>query len=139
MKNLETESFKKLAKSKYPEEEIEPYNPWAICNTSTRGKKEEPEKFERCVKKSKNKNREENKDTGETKDVRGRTSNYRSNVTPEEEFKKKMDNEKSGRAQEEEGRRLDDVWLDSLRKEKLKKERQPAYAFVIEAKKKSKS
>jgi hypothetical protein len=25
-------------------------NPWAVCNTTTKGKKKEPEKFEKCVK-----------------------------------------------------------------------------------------
>ena len=61
MKIITTSNFQKLAKSKYPKEETEPYNPWAVCNESTGGKKEEPEKFERCVKHVKQKNKKENK------------------------------------------------------------------------------
>ena len=61
MKKIETESFKKLAKSKYPKEETEPYNPWAVCNKSTGGKKEDPEKFERCVHHLKDQNKKDNK------------------------------------------------------------------------------
>jgi hypothetical protein len=32
------------------EEAKKKVNPWAVCNASTGGKKEEPEKFEKCVK-----------------------------------------------------------------------------------------
>lgn len=60
MKLLYSESFKR-AKSKYPKSETEPYNPWAVCNKSTGGKKEEPEKFERCVRHLKDQNRKKNK------------------------------------------------------------------------------
>lgn len=49
------------AKSKYPKEETTPYNPWAVCNTSTGGKKDSPEKFERCVHHLKDQNRKSHK------------------------------------------------------------------------------
>lgn len=60
MKIIKTTNFEKLSKSKYPKEETEPYNPWAVCNKSTGGKKEEPEKFERCVKHIKDQNKKKN-------------------------------------------------------------------------------
>jgi hypothetical protein len=37
------------------EEAKKKVNPWAVCNSSTGGKKEEPEKFEKCVKSVKKK------------------------------------------------------------------------------------
>ncbi len=61
MKVLHSESFSRVAKSKYPKNETEPYNPWAVCNKSTGGKKEEPKKFERCVQHLKDQNRKKNK------------------------------------------------------------------------------
>lgn len=61
MKTIETNSFLKLSKSKYPKSETEPYNPWAVCNKSTDGKKEDPEKFERCVQHLRDQNRKKNK------------------------------------------------------------------------------
>lgn len=61
MKIIVSEEYLKLGKSKYPKSETEPYNPWAVCNKSTGGKKEEPEKFERCVQHIKSKNRKKNK------------------------------------------------------------------------------
>ena len=61
MKIIVSEAYLKLAKSKYPKSETEPYNPWAVCNKSTGGEKEEPEKFERCVQHLKSQNRKKNK------------------------------------------------------------------------------
>ncbi len=61
MKIISSEKYLKLAKSEYPKSETEPYNPWAVCNKSTGGKKEEPEKFERCVQHLKSQNRKKNK------------------------------------------------------------------------------
>ncbi len=61
MKTICSKLFEKVAKSKYPKSETEPYNPWAVCNKSTGGKKEEPEKFERCVKHLKDQNKKKNK------------------------------------------------------------------------------
>ena len=49
MKIISTASFNKLSKKK----EWNP-NPWAVCNTTV-DKDEDPEKYERCVKKVKNK------------------------------------------------------------------------------------
>jgi len=57
MKILVSKGYLKLAKNKYPKSETEPYNPWAVCNKSTGGKKEEPEKFERCVQHLKSQNK----------------------------------------------------------------------------------
>lgn len=62
MKNLQTKSFIKMAKS-----ETEPYNPWAVCNKSTGGKKDAPEKFEKCIQHLKKKNRKDNSDTKSSK------------------------------------------------------------------------
>ena len=62
MKEIFTSNYLKISKNKYPRKETEPYNPWAVCNKSTGGKKEDPEKFERCVKYVKKQNREKNKD-----------------------------------------------------------------------------
>jgi len=56
-----TQSFLKLSKSKYPKSETEPYSPWAVCNKSIVEKKEDPDKFERCVHHLKEKNKEDNK------------------------------------------------------------------------------
>ncbi len=61
MKVIMTANFQKLAKSKYPKSETEPYNPWAVCNKSTGGNAEEKEKFERCVKHLKDQNKKKNK------------------------------------------------------------------------------
>lgn len=61
MKIIETKNYIKLAKSKYPKSETEPYNPWAVCNESTGGKKENPENFEKCVQHIKDQNRSKNK------------------------------------------------------------------------------
>lgn len=61
MREIISPAFEKLAKSKYPKSETEPYNPWAVCNKSTGGKKKDKAKFERCVQHLKDQNREENK------------------------------------------------------------------------------
>lgn len=61
MKIIETQSFEKIAKSKYPKSETEPYNPWAVCTKSTGGKKKNKKKFERCVHHLKDQNKEKNK------------------------------------------------------------------------------
>jgi len=60
VKRISSESFLRLSKSKYPKDEVEPYNPWAVCNKSTGGKKKAPEKFERCVHHLKEQNKEDN-------------------------------------------------------------------------------
>jgi len=49
MKIIRTASFNKLSKEK----DWDP-NPWAVCHTTV-DKDKDPEKFERCVKKVKNK------------------------------------------------------------------------------------
>ena len=59
MKKIETESFKKLAKSKYPKEETEPYNPWAVCTQSVG--REDKDRYERCVHHLKDQNKKDNK------------------------------------------------------------------------------
>ena len=61
MKIIKTAEYNKIAK-KYPKSETTPYNPWAVCNESIGGKKESPEKFERCVHHIKDQNKGENKD-----------------------------------------------------------------------------
>lgn len=66
MKIIISENYLKLSKSKYPKSETEPYNPWAVCNKSTGGKKKSPAKFERCVQDIKRQNRKKNK----TKDMK---------------------------------------------------------------------
>lgn len=53
---LMTEAKKK--KEKYPKEETEPYNPWAVCTDSVG--RDDKEKYERCVKKVKDQNKERN-------------------------------------------------------------------------------
>ena len=73
------------------------------------------------------------------KDVKGRTFQFRSGPTTGEDFDRKIHEQMSGQADEENSQRLDDIWLDALRRQKMKeKQREPAYAFVIEAKKKEK-
>lgn len=59
MKEILTSNYIKLAK--IPKSELEPYNPFAICNKSTGGKKEDPEAFERCVHHIKDENKKKNK------------------------------------------------------------------------------
>ena len=60
MKIIETQSFLKIAKSKYPKSETEPYNPFAVCHTTV-DKDEDPDKYERCVHHLKEKNKKDNK------------------------------------------------------------------------------
>ena len=50
---------KKNKDDKYPKEEMEPYNPFAVCTKSVG--KDDKEKFERCVLKVKEQNKERNK------------------------------------------------------------------------------
>ena len=131
MKTLYSEHYNKIADSKYPKSETEPYNPWAVCNKSTGGEKESPEKFERCVHHLKEQNKEEN-----TKDVRpGRHVHYRRNENPDDIFQRRLDDELSGKAKQDDEQRLDDIWLDSLRRQR-QKEREPVFAFAVSAKKK---
>ena len=130
MKNILTGSFHKLAKSKYPKSETEPYNPWAVCNKSTGGKKEDPDKFERCVHHLKDQNESDNK-KAETDDLKsagkgnilGRPSRYR----VDEYDPKKIDEEKE--------REYDTLWEEALRKVK-RKDREPVMSFVVNARKK---
>lgn len=116
-KNKKENKIKDVKASKYPEEETTPYNPWAVCNKSTGGKKENPDKFEKCVQDVKAQNREENDDT---KDVRGRTRDYRSNYSPEEEFDIKLKDEMSGKREKEEEDRLNAIFNDVFRRVKEK-------------------
>lgn len=58
MKIIETNSYKQ-AKSKYPKSETTPYNPWAVCTESCG--REDEDKYERCVRDLKKKNKKENK------------------------------------------------------------------------------
>ena len=59
MKEIITPSFVKLAKSKYPKEETEPYNPWAVCTDSAG--RDDKDKYERCVQHLKDQNKKEHK------------------------------------------------------------------------------
>ena len=140
MKNIQTESFERFAKSKYPKSETEPYNPWAVCNKSTGGKKKGKEKFERCVQHLKDENKEKNAQVEEMKDMRGLPRHYRTNETPEDVFQRNLDRDLSGEADEDREQRLDDIFEDIFRKVKEEEKvnprhRQPAFACVIEAKK----
>jgi len=58
MKIIETKQFK-LAKNKYPKNEMTPYNPFAVCTESTG--REDKEKYERCIQSLKKQNRKRNK------------------------------------------------------------------------------
>lgn len=69
MRMIETNNFTKLAKSKYPKSETEPYNPWAVCNNSTGGKKKNKKKFERCVEHLRDQNKEDNKKKKKSEDL----------------------------------------------------------------------
>lgn len=51
MKIIKTSSYQKMAKDKAEDFEV---NPWAVCHTTV-DKDEDPEKYERCVKKVKKK------------------------------------------------------------------------------------
>ena len=62
MKILKTVNYLKIAKSKYPKSETEPYNPWAVCNKSTGGKKKNSDKFEKCVHHLKEENKKKSSD-----------------------------------------------------------------------------
>lgn len=141
MNILQTESFNKISKSKYPKSETEPYNPWAVCNKSTGGKKKDPEKFERCVHHLKDQNKKKDKKEAgidDVKDVAGLTRKLRTNKVSPVEFQRKLDNEFSGKADEERGNELDDVWLDKLRSLRRNKERRNnlVLTFVVEKKNK---
>ena len=116
MKIIKTSSYLKIA-DKYPKEETTPYNPWAICNSTTEGKKKNPSKFEKCVQDVKAKNREEN---DETKDVRGRTRDYRTDSTPDDIFDEKLRDEMSGKRQKEEEDRLNAIFNDVFKRVKEK-------------------
>jgi len=65
MKEIISNNFIKLAK--IPKKDLEPTNPFAVCN-STVGKKKNPKKFEKCVKSIKKQNRKKNKKTAQTMD-----------------------------------------------------------------------
>jgi hypothetical protein len=136
MKTFYSNFFNKVADSKYPKSETEPTNPWAVCNKSTGGKKKAPAKFERCVQHVKEQNREEN--MGETKDVRGgRSFQFRSDEVAGEDFDRNLRDEMSGQADVDKSHRLDDIWLDALRKQKAKeKAQEPVFAFVVKIKNK---
>lgn len=136
MKILYSEYFNKIAKNKYPKNEIKPYNPWAVCNESTGGKKEEPEKFERCVKHLKEQNKESKID--DFKDVRGRSFHYRSDPTSDEIFQEKLDEDTSGENERGKSEELDDIWLNSLQKLRSREKGELSLAFVVESKKKEK-
>jgi anthranilate phosphoribosyltransferase len=56
MKEIISSQFEKMAK--IPQDELEPYNPFAVCNTSV-GTKDTP-KREKCIHHLKDKNKEEN-------------------------------------------------------------------------------
>ena len=59
MKTFCSESFDKIAKSKYPKSETEPTNPWAVCTDKVG--REDKAKYERCVQHIKEQNRKKNK------------------------------------------------------------------------------
>ena len=69
------------------------------------------------------------------KDVRGRTFQFRQDGTTDEDFERKINDEMSGQADIEKSQRLDDIWLDALRRQKTK-EREPVFAFVAKIKNK---
>ena len=71
------------------------------------------------------------------KDVKGRTFQFRQDGPTDEDFERKINDEMSGQADIEKSQRLDDIWLDALRKQKAK-EREPVFAFTITSKKKDK-
>ena len=134
MKILKTSNY--IKKAEYPKAEIEPYNPWAVCNNSTGGKKEEPAKFENCVQDVKEQNRGDNK-IEETKDMRGRTRNYRTDPSPDEFFDNKLDTILDGTvnndAQNEEDRNFDEMWNNAWNKQK-NRNREPVLSFIISKK-----
>ena len=70
------------------------------------------------------------------KDVRGRSSNYRTNETPQDVLDKKLDRGMSGELDEDKSDKLNDIWLDALKRQKVReKEQEPVFAFVTAAKK----
>jgi len=90
-------------------------------------------KYFKCVHHVKDNNEESNSE--ETKDARqGRSMHYRIDETPNDVFQQRLDDELSGRAEVDNSHRLDDVWIDVLRKQK-NKEKEPVMAFTIVAKK----
>ena len=58
MKILESANYFKIAKDKAEDFDV---NPWAVCHTTT-DKDENPEKYERCVQKVKQKHRKKSSD-----------------------------------------------------------------------------
>jgi hypothetical protein len=128
MKEIKTDNFKKLASDKE-------YNPWAVCNKSTGGKKEDPDKFERCVQHVKEQNRESEID--ETKDAVRPTKYYRNDKITDEDFSRKIRDEMSGKADEDRRRSLDNIWLDAIEKVKSdeNKKKRTSFAGIIEPKK----
>lgn len=58
MKTIKTHNYK-LAKKKYPKSETEPYNPWDVCTDKVG--REDKDKYERCIKGVKKKNKKDNK------------------------------------------------------------------------------
>lgn len=131
------------AKSKYPEKEISPYNPWAVCNESTGGKKENPDKFERCVHHVKEQNIEESKPAR----IRNRKDYMQPESLSPQDFDSRFDN-----FEEHEGDReqyLNSVWdrLMALQSKDKKNHEERGVAIasknnpkriVVEAKKKEK-
>jgi len=69
------------------------------------------------------------------KDVRGRTFQYRSDGVSNDDFDRSLSDEMSGQADEDKSQKLDDIWLDALKKQKAKKQ-EPVFAFVVKTKNK---
>lgn len=149
MKEIVSQGFAVLAKSKYPKSETEPYNPWAVCNKSTGGKKKDKDKFERCVHHLKDQNRDTNKGKKKkhedkeaggidaTKPARGIKRREYIPVDPDTLFQDKLDRELSGEAEEDRSSELNDAWLNAVRKHR---QLVPAKgrSVIIEAQKKDK-
>lgn len=118
MKVIRTHLFDKIAKSKYPKSETGPYNPWAVCNKSTGGEEDDPEKFERCVHHLKDQNRKKNK---KEKDAQYEGEVYTPAV---EDSRAKLSRRPKARKVRISPGMPDDEWLQLLNRHN----REPAYA-----------
>jgi sulfite reductase beta subunit-like hemoprotein len=73
----------------------------------------------------------------EVKDMRGRSSRYRTDATPMSVLDRKFDDGVSGVSDEDKSQELNDVWLDALKRQKDKERKQePILSFVVATKKK---
>ena len=123
MKILKTANYEKLARDKAEDFEV---NPWAVCHTTV-DKDQDPSKYERCVKKVKQKSRKDDtKDMGigETKPA-GEGEIYTPEMEDEWADKQHGKYHRQGLRPGTGSGQRKTTWDDVLRKMREQKEKEP--------------